>query len=80
MRRVLRAGWSRPEPGLVLFDIEANSFCRQMVRSIVGTLVEVGRGRRPAGDIDRVLQSRDRAAAGDVAPPHGLTLESVTYP
>ncbi len=79
VRRVLRAGWSRPEPALVLFDIEANSFCRQMVRSIVGTLVEVGRGRRPAGDIDRVLQSRDRAAAGDVAPPHGLCLESVTY-
>lgn len=78
-RRVLRAGWRRPEPALLLFDIEANSFCRQMVRSIVGTLVEVGRGRRPAGDIPRVLERRDRAAAGGVAPPHGLCLESVTY-
>ncbi|MDE0653738.1 MAG: tRNA pseudouridine(38-40) synthase TruA [bacterium] len=79
VRRVLRAGWSRLEPALVLFDIEANSFCRQMVRSIVGTLVEVGRGRRAAGDIERILLSRDRAVAGSVAPPHGLCLESVAY-
>lgn len=78
-RRVLHAGWNRREPALVLFDIEANSFCRQMVRSIVGTLVEVGRGRRPATDIPRILAARDRAAAGQVAPPHGLCLESVTY-
>lgn len=78
-RRVLHARWSRPEPALLLFDIEANSFCRQMVRSIVGTLVEVGRGRRAASDLERVLASRDRAAAGGVAPPHGLCLESVRY-
>ncbi len=78
-RRVLHAGWSRPEPALVLFDIEANSFCRQMVRSIVGTLVEVGRGRRSAAGIPGVLAARDRAAAGQVAPPHGLCLESVIY-
>lgn len=78
-RRVLHAGWSRPEPALVLFDIEANSFCRQMVRSIVGTLVEVGRGRRPAAGIPGILAARDRAAAGQVAPPHGLCLESVIY-
>ena len=78
-RRVLCAGWSCPEPGVLLFDIAANSFCRQMVRSIVGTLVDVGRGRRPAIDIDRVLASRDRAAAGPVAPPHGLCLQSVAY-
>ena len=79
-RRVLCAGWSRPEPDVLLFDIAANSFCRQMVRSIVGTLVDVGRGRRPAIDMDRVLASRDRGAAGPVAPPHGLCLQSVAYP
>ena len=79
-RRVLRAGWSSPEPDLLLFDITANSFCRQMVRSIVGTLVEVGRGRRRAGDVPRILAARDRAAAGQVAPPHGLCLWEVTYP
>ncbi|MCY3786054.1 MAG: tRNA pseudouridine(38-40) synthase TruA [bacterium] len=79
-RRVLHARWSSPEPALLLFEIEANSFCRQMVRSIVGTLVDVGRGRRPAGDMPRVLAARDRAAAGPVAPPHGLCLQSVSYP
>ena len=79
-RRVLRARWERPEPGLLHFDIAANSFCRQMVRSIVGTLVEVGRSRRSAAEIPLILQSRDRAAAGQVAPPHGLCLQGVTYP
>ncbi len=79
VRRVLRADWSQPSAALLLFDTEANSFCRQMVRSIVGTLVEVGRGRRPAGDIPRILAARDRAAAGGTAPPHGLCLESVAY-
>ncbi|MCY3561111.1 MAG: tRNA pseudouridine(38-40) synthase TruA [bacterium] len=78
-RRVLHARWSNPEPSLLLFDIEANSFCRQMVRSIVGTLVEVGHRRRLAADVERILASRDRAAAGGVAPPHGLCLESVRY-
>ena len=79
-RRVLEARWERPEPALLHFDITANSFCRQMVRSIVGTLVEVGRGRRRAGDVPRILAARDRAAAGQVAPPHGLCLWEVTYP
>ncbi len=78
-RRVLHAVWSTPERGVLLFDIAANSFCRQMVRSIVGTLTEVGRGRRPAGDMRRILASRDRAVAGPVAPPHGLCLQSVAY-
>ena len=79
-RRVLSAAWSSPEPGLLLFDIAANAFCRQMVRSIVGTLTDVGRGRRRPGDMERIVASRDRAAAGPVAPPHGLCLESVGYP
>ena len=79
VRRVIEARWSRPEPHLLQFRIVANSFCRQMVRSIVGTLVEVGRGRRRPGDMERILVSRDRAVAGAVAPPHGLCLESVGY-
>ncbi len=79
-RRVLNARWEHPEPELLHFDIAAGSFCRQMVRSIVGTLVGVGRGRRSAADIPLILQSRDRAAAGSVAPPHGLCLWAVSYP
>jgi tRNA pseudouridine38-40 synthase len=50
-----------------------------MVRSIVGTLVDVGTGRRRPGDLVATLRSRDRARAGSVAPPHGLCLREVGY-
>ena len=62
------------------FEIEARSFCHQMVRSIVGMLVEVGKGRRKAGELTSVLAARDRSAAGPIAPPHGLCLWEVMYP
>lgn len=66
--------------GLLLFDIRANGFLRHMVRAIVGTLVlEVGRGRRSPEWIDAVLAARDRAQAGQSAPPQGLFLVSVEY-
>lgn len=56
------------------------SFLHSMVRIIVGSLVEVGRGRRPAEWMAEALEARDRGAAGPTAPPHGLTLWSVGYP
>ncbi len=80
VRRVMSAGWQPvvgDVPGLLRFEIRANAFCHQMVRSIVGTLVDVGRGRRRPGDILTILASRDRGAAGQVAPPHGLCLWEV---
>ena len=80
VRRVMRAGWHDPGDGTLLFEITANAFCQQMVRSLVGTLVEVGSGRRKAGEMLAVLRARDRAVAGTVAPPDGLTLWAVTYP
>ncbi|MGH9129942.1 MAG: tRNA pseudouridine(38-40) synthase TruA [Acidimicrobiales bacterium] len=83
VRRVLAAGWSSSEVRagvLVRFDVEASSFCHQMVRSLVGTLIEVGRRRRPAGAMAQVLRGRDRAAAASPAPPQGLCLWAVRYP
>ena len=50
-----------------------------MVRSIVGTLVEVGTGKKRAGDMRGIIAAHDRKAAGQLAPPHGLCLWSVTY-
>lgn len=60
--------------------VEGNAFLHSMVRVIVGSLVEVGKGNRPAEWLGEALGARDRAAAGPTAPPHGLTLWSVTYP
>ncbi len=65
---------------LVVVRVTANAFIQQMVRSIVGTLVRVGEGEHPPGWVKEVLEARDRAAAGPVAPPHGLFLVEVTYP
>ena len=61
-------------------EVEANGFLYNMVRNIVGTLVEVGRGRQPANWVATVLAARDRTVAGPTAPSHGLFLASVTYP
>jgi tRNA pseudouridine38-40 synthase len=85
VRRVLDASWHAvPAPSgegrLMCFEIEANAFCHQMVRSIVGLLVEVGRGRRRAGEVSSVLAAGDRSRAGPLAPPHGLCLVAVRYP
>ena len=64
---------------LLRFDISASSFCHQMVRSLVGTLVDVGRGRKRPSDLVWILQSADRQQASQPAPPHGLTLMAVRY-
>jgi tRNA pseudouridine38-40 synthase len=78
-RLVREATWQALGQGWLRFEIEASSFCQQMVRSIVGTLVEVGVGRRTAADVGTVLRSRDRGRAGQLAPPDGLCLWEVTY-
>jgi tRNA pseudouridine38-40 synthase len=62
------------------FELEANGFLRHMVRNIVGTLVDVGRGNIPPDSMPELLASRDRARAGRKAPPQGLFLVSVRYP
>jgi tRNA pseudouridine38-40 synthase len=79
VRRVKEATWTADGDGLLRFEIEASSFCHQMVRSIVGTMVAVGHGRLRAGDVAGIIRSGDRSKAGDLAPPQGLTLWSVAY-
>jgi tRNA pseudouridine38-40 synthase len=79
VRRVRDARWDDLGDGVLRFEITANAFCHQMVRSLVGTLVDVGRGRRRAGEVMGILRAQDRQAAGQPAPPHGLCLWSVTY-
>jgi tRNA pseudouridine38-40 synthase len=81
VRRVLVADWSAVhgfEPRWS-FTIEANAFCHQMVRSIVGTLVAVGKGRIRAGEMLSIIHGRDRSRAADLAPAKGLCLEGVRY-
>ena len=80
VRLVRDARWVDLGDGMLRFEIEASSFCQQMVRSIVGTMVEVGMGRRKAGEMAAVVRTRSRAAAGQPAPPHGLCLWEVNYP
>jgi tRNA pseudouridine38-40 synthase len=64
---------------LLRFEIRANAFCHQMVRSIVGTLVDVGTGKLSSEEMPAILAARDRGGAGQVAPPCGLTLWEVGY-
>lgn len=56
-----------------------NGFLQQMVRILTGTLIEVGLGKRPADDIKRILEEKDRRSAGFTAPPEGLFLQNVKY-
>jgi tRNA pseudouridine38-40 synthase len=79
IRRVTRAEWKRGRDGLLRFEIEANGFLKQMVRSIVGTLVEVGKGKLNEEEFRKILESRDRQKAGPTAPAHGLFLKEVKY-
>ncbi|MGQ0521510.1 MAG: tRNA pseudouridine(38-40) synthase TruA [Actinomycetota bacterium] len=80
VRVVRRARWLDLGDGRLRFDVEASAFCHQMVRSLVGTLVAVGRARLRAGDMLGIIRSRDRTRAGEPAPPHGLCLHEVLYP
>ncbi len=79
VRRVHDARWAALEEDLLRFEITANAFCHQMVRSIVGLLVDVGLGRRRAGDVLGLIRARDRTHIPTPAPPQGLCLWSVDY-
>ena len=78
VREITSAGWTTDGPALT-FAIEGKGFLRYMVRSLVGTLVEIGRGARPPADMAALLASGDRAGAGRTAPALGLFLMKVDY-
>lgn len=90
VRTVFAVDVNKPEAGqggpedderrsLITIDVEGDGFLYNMVRTIAGTLVEVGRGRRAPAWIDHVIAAKSRCAAGQTAPPYGLTLLSVEY-
>ncbi len=77
--RIYEAGWKQ-EGDLWVFTIRADRFLRNMVRAIVGTLLEVGRGKMPVEGFRQVIEAKDRGKAGTSAPGHALYLVNVTYP
>jgi tRNA pseudouridine38-40 synthase len=79
VRRVLTSTWVDEGDGILVYEIRANAFCWQMVRSLVGTLVDVGVGKLRPGDMLAVLRALDRAVTPNPAPPRGLSLWEVGY-
>jgi len=79
VREVIRLEIERRQGDLIVIVIEANAFLREMVRSIVGTLVDVGRGKTTLEEFEKIFQARDRRQAGMTAPAQGLFLVEVKY-
>jgi tRNA pseudouridine38-40 synthase len=80
IRTLLELAWLRDDDGLVVATVKADAFCHSMVRSLVGCLLAVGEGRRPASWAGEVLQAGVRDPGVTVVHAHGLTLEEVCYP
>ena len=80
VRMVYDARWLDLGDGLLRFDVDASSFCQQMVRALVGTMVLMGLGRQRAGEMTGILRARTRSLADRVAPARGLCLWEVVYP
>ena len=78
--RIESARWEEKGDHQYLFTITADRFLRNMVRAIVGTLLEAGRGRIDERGLRRIIEAKNRSVAGDSAPGHALFLEDVVYP
>ena len=80
VRTIFASGWSRTGPLDLVYRVRGSGFLHHMVRNLVGTFLEIGRGRLQPDSMGEVLRARDRAAAGPTAPACGLWLHSVEYP
>jgi len=80
VRTLQSLDWNRDPDGVLVATVQADAFCHMMVRGLVGAMLAVGDGRRPASWPAALLATRERAGAVAVAPPHGLTLVAVGYP
>lgn len=78
--RIMHAAWTPHGDDEWVFTIRADRFLRNMVRAIVGTLLEVGRGKLSVEDFARVIEQKDRCKAGSSVPGHALFLVDITYP
>jgi len=78
--RIMHAAWTQVDEETWVFTIRADRFLRNMVRAIVGTLLDVGRGKLSVEEFRRIIEQKDRCRAGTSAPGHALFLADVTYP
>ena len=77
---MMHAEWSQISDDEWVFTIQADRFLRNMVRAIVGTLLEVGRGKLSLDDFCRVIEQKDRCKAGSSVPGNALFLVDIAYP
>ena len=76
--KIYEAGWTR-EKDMLVFRIQANRFLRNMVRAIVGSMLDIGSAKMPPGAMEDIIMAKDRSAAGISAPAEGLFLEEIEY-
>ncbi|MEW6686661.1 MAG: tRNA pseudouridine(38-40) synthase TruA [Candidatus Edwardsbacteria bacterium] len=76
--KIFKLKWKKGQDELVL-EIKANRFLQGMIRTIVGTMIEVGRGKIAANKVKKILKAKDRRSAGPTAPPQGLCLVKIEY-
>jgi tRNA pseudouridine38-40 synthase len=79
VRTIFSSSWESIDGDLLVYRVHGSGFLHHMVRNLVGTFLDVGRGHIAAGDVKRILGARSRAAAGGMAPARGLFLVSVDY-
>lgn len=80
IRTIFTSEWTETADQMLVYRVRGNGFLHHMVRNLVGTMLEIGRGQFPAGSMVSILGARNRSVAGPTAPAKGLFLHSVEYP